>query len=606
MSKKFTITQDFSGYNTKRDSSKLIPGFLVSGSQNVLSTDGENIKIREGYTLDGDAKTGDFPIQSSYDWNTHSAVERNIRFFSEGTDQGKMQVRRVDGSTISWITVDDDLPSVAFNFAEYWDTTEGQDMLHMVNGESAIYSWSGGLTTVDIASSTANTLKKQGSDTWAEDRFITTGTDYAKNIVIDGVEFSYSGGEGTDTLTGVSPDPTAQGLSDGDVCVQVPSRLSNASITGLDTDYKNDLISVLNNQVWVGSFTDRQVFKSKINDFTDYTFSSPRIVGEGALITLDGVPVGFKVQEENMYVTAGKDQWYSMSFTLSADLVNETIVIQRLKTTAQEAAQSQALIEKIKNNIVHISNEPTLDELGRVENVDTPQSVPISDPIKTDFDALDFTNAQLKYYKNNLYLAIPAESRVYVYNIQRGFWEAPQLLPIRRLAIIGGLLYGHSSISNETYRLFDGTNDNGVSINAIAKFSYQNFGDRVNYKKFDEFYSEGMISTNTELTLTLNYDFEGFTDKKDFSICGSDKEITFQPTEDGSLGKNPLGKQPLGTTTDEIQVLSKFRQIDTTTDVDAFEIQVTYSSNKIDAQWELLGFGPNAKISTDQPIPIKK
>ena len=190
--------------------------------------------------------------------------------------------------------------------------------------------------------------------------------------------------------------------------------------------------------------------------------------------------------------------------------------------------------------------------------------------------------------------------------MQKGFWEAPAILPIRRLAIIGGDLYGHSNAVPETYKLFDGNNDNNGPISAIAKFSYQNFGDRVNLKNFDEFYSEGKISSNTKLTLRINYDFEGFESIKEFEIDGSDSDILFETTTDSSLGKNSLGKEPIGSTTDSQSLLAKFRQINEIKKVDFYEMQVVYESDQIDGQWEILAFGENVQKAPSQSIKIKK
>lgn len=592
--KDFKIVYKFNGYLSKRDPSKLAPGTLVKGSQNVLSTDGDNIKIREGYELYGASSSDLYPIESAYDWNTHNGVSRNLRVFNDGT-QGVIECY-YDGA---WIEIADGFDSAQMNFAEYWDTDEAQDILLFVNGNANIYAWSGAIAK--IGTTTANTIQlSDTTSTWTEERFIATGTNYDKKIVINGTEYTYTGGESTNTLTGVTPDPSSEPVDS--VAVQSVTTKSNKPASGV----KNDLIAILENQVYVGSLTNRQVYKSKVNDFLTYTFSSPRLTGEGAILTLDASPTAFIVQEEYLYISAGNDQWYRVIFEMSSDLTNESLFVKRLSTTAQEAAISQNAVAKIKNNVVYISNEPTLDTLGRIEDVDTPQAVNLSDPIKTDFDGYDFSNCDLKYYKNNLYIALPSEGLVLIYNIAKGFWEAPQTLPIRRFAIIGGELYGHSSDVKETYKLFTTYNDNENPIEAVARFSYQDFGARAVLKNFDEHFTEGYISTNTTLDLTVRYDYEGFTAISDFEIKGDDEAILFQPSASGGLGKTSLGKEPLGTTKDEIPDLAKFRQKDTTLKQDFFELQVEYKTNQTGARWELLSFGNNTYISSNDSVEIKK
>jgi len=65
------------------------------------------------------------------------------------------------------------------------------------------------------ASSTAVTITKQGAPTWA-----AAGFDTAGQVVIDAITYTYTGGSGTTTLTGVTPDPTAGGHIAGAVVEQ--------------------------------------------------------------------------------------------------------------------------------------------------------------------------------------------------------------------------------------------------------------------------------------------------------------------------------------------------------------------------------------------------
>jgi hypothetical protein len=306
-------------------------------------------------------------------------------------------------------------------------------------------------------------------------------------------------------------------------------------------------------------------------------------------------------QEDSMYMTAGKDFWYQTLFTLSSDLQSEALNVTRLKTGVQQAAQSQALITKNKNDVVFITNEPTVTTLGRLELIEKPQIKNISDPIKLDMDSYDFTGGSTIYFQDNQYIAVPRNGVVRIFNISKGWWEAPQILPISRFAIIDGELYGHSSVVAETYKLFTGTNDNGAPIAAQANFSYQQFGDRANLKTLTEFYSEGYISPNTRLNLALVYDYHGASATKNFVIDGNDRSIIFDTSSDGSLGKQSLGKKSLAGRGDTISTLlpPKYRVRKVTPEIpDFYELQVQYSSNGSDLHWELLAWGPNAQMST--------
>ncbi len=599
--KQFKIVTQCKGYRAREDITNLPPGYLVKGSVNVLTNSANRLASRMGFTLDGAANAALTPIESSYDWTTHLAKEFNLRSFDT-----KLQVRWVDSAgVVSWITLKSDFTAVAFNYAEFWDTTLNQDVLLFVNGTSNIYEWSGGQTT--FASATATTLTKQGTTTWAEEGFYDAAT---RSIVIGGVSATYTGGESTTTLTGVSHD--FSGTTVGTPIYQAIRTTANSAMTGIPAGFKNDLISFLYNQIYVGSLVSRQVYVSKVNNYKDYSFSTVRVVGEGALLTLDACPTGLIPQEDVMYISGNPNQWYRTQFTLSADLAKEQLAISRLKTNSLTAAQRQSYITKLDNKVLYVDFEPTVSTIGRVDNIfATPDIQNLSDSIRDDMNAYNFSSdlGDTTYWKNFLYISIPADGVVLVYNVQKKWWEAPQLMSIGKFSIIGGELYGHSTGVPETYKLFDGYNDNGNFILSSARFSYQNFGLRANLKSFNEYYVEGYISSNTNLTLGVKYDVDGCATDTSYPIVGSDTQIVCLGGDDASLGKSSLGKRPLGGIISDstAQTLPpKFRVIKTFGRKDFFEVQFWFQSEGADQRWELLAFGPEVAASKNDSVFIKQ
>lgn len=635
--KKFLLTQAFGGYRNKTDITNIPEeikdrqgnvtsvGYLVAGSQNVIITDGDKVSVRNGYSLDGSAYSGSQnsdPIVSSYDWITSIGTEAHVRIHNpEGSTNGIVEGRHVSSSgTVSWVTFMNktlnsswDGSTLTFNFAEYWDTTELRDLLLFVNGDSNVYMWSGAVAT--FASATSNTITLQGTDTWAELGFLTSTTGRA--VVINGTLYTYTGGESTTTLTGVSPDPTSAGHSVGDVIFQsVIKYANNSDITSLPAAFTQDLIAVSNNQVYYASTKSRQVYISKQNNFKDVSFTAVpnRVPAEGGLLYLDACPVGIAVgespsknqnQNDIVYIDAGHDFTYQVIFQLSADLSKEALFIRRLETSPNSAAISQAHIAKIKNAIVKISQEPTLDSYANLEKVITPRSLPISDSVKSDFLSYSFTNSHVIFFQSNIYISIPVSGLVLTYNLAKGYWESPHILPIRRFAIIGGDLYGHSSQIGETYKLFDGTNDNGNPINAIAAFSYQNYGSRYLLKNFNEIYVEGYISSNTVLDVNVLFEYGGAKRTWQAKVKGNITTNQFFPSIDPSLGKNQLGGLPIGSVTPEPDTLNKFRQINKVVKTNFFEAQISFQSNEVDQTWQVIAFGPSVELAGQEPIQIK-
>lgn len=584
MSDSYTLVTKYRGYINKADVTNVSPEYLVAPSQNVLINDGEKVAIRGGYSLVGTADTTLTPVISSFDWKTNTGTEINLKKYDT-------TLAYYYNSTWSILDTANLFSATAtLRFATWWDASEAKDLLLIIDGTSNMYMWSGGITT--FASATTNTITKEGTNTWAQDRFLLAGT---RSVTIGSTTYTYTGGESTTTLTGVSPDPTLGGHAVGATVIQSIRTTTNTPGSGVS----NDLMIVSRNQVYIADYSLRDVYVSKNSSYIDYTFSSPRLPGEGALLTLDSPPVGFALQEEDVYVSSSANDWYKTSFTLSSDLTKEKLEIKKLKSGTGQGAYSQTAIAQAKNHVIFFSNEKVIDSLGRIENINTPQSLPLSDPIKSEL--LDYTltgGVTSIYFRNQTWFNFITESKQLIYDHERGYWMPPQTFPISTFAIINGDLCGHSNATPDTYKLLDGTSDNGFAIDASAWFAYRNYGERAITKNFDEWYTEGYISSNTTLTMTQKYDYQGHTQITTNDIEGDDDDILFGVGGDSSLGQNPLGSEPLGSTSEDQDELTKFRVIHNGAKEDFYEIQVGYSTNDIDQRWELLASGPNIVAST--------
>lgn len=589
--KKFKLINEYKGYSNKRDITNIDPRFLVAPSLNVLINDEEKVGPRAGYSLFGTASTSNEPVESSYEWNTSTGTELAIRAYGDELEY------YYSGA---WRRLADGFSSAAFSFTTFWDTTEKIDFLLFVNGDANMRMWTGAVTT--FASATATTITKQGASSWAENRFLKNGT---RQVIIGGTTYTYTGGEGTTTLTGVTPDPTVAGHSVGAVVHQAIRTTANSPASG----FSNDIVGTSRNQVFVGDYSRRDIYISSNDNYTDFTFTAPvRLPGEGAIPTLDSTPVAFQPQEDVMYIGT-RDGWFYTEFQLSADLTAESLNVRRLKASRAKGPLSQQSVAKAGNYVVYVTNDLTVDFLGRVENIDTPESKPLSDIIQNEIRSYDVTIApHVRYHDSQIFIAFPSQDRVLIYDFEARYWQPPQQLPVRRIAIIGGTLHGHSSRVNESYKLFDETtySDNGIPVDARVCLAYRNYGPRAWKKVHDEWYSELYKRDGTKVTLTLKYDFGGYTSITNYDIGPIlEPRFVFATEADGSLGKWPLGSNPLGSATDAPADMKKVKIIKTTKKVEYYEIQVVYSSNEIDARWELLATGGNVAESTNDNVDIK-
>jgi hypothetical protein len=280
--KDYQLTVAFKGYVTKPDPTNTDSNYLIDGSQNVLINDSEKIGIRNGYSLFGQASGTVEGIQSSFVWKTSRGDEWFLRSHGD-----KLEFYDSVASS-TWVTIRRGDGEVDYSYTTWWDNTEKIDLLLFARGASTTFAdWSGAVT--QFSSATTNTITKTGTTTWAQQGFLLNNT---RQVHIGNIIYTYTGGENTLTLTGVSPDPTLGNHYLNQLVFQ--ETRTNSNLAGLDAGFNVDSLGTLNNQVYLCSQTSRRVFVSKNTSFSDYTFSSPRIPGDGAVFTLDDICISLR------------------------------------------------------------------------------------------------------------------------------------------------------------------------------------------------------------------------------------------------------------------------------------------------------------------------
>ena len=607
-----SLTTEFSlvtsplGYFSKREITNQDPRALVKGSKNMIINDGDKVASRKGFTLDGEAGTIFNGINSKYDFVSKNGKKLLRAYTGSTAGTGKLQVRtEYTTGTPIWYDLLTSLTHSDFSFTTWWNTTEVIRTVIFVDGTTSIRMWGGGIGY--IASNTATTITLSGTKTWAELGFFVSLS--GRSITIPGVGvYTYTGGESTTTLTGLTALPAITvGLPAFQTVVTI------TSLTGVSPAITPTVVTTRENQIWYGDKQTSLVWGSKNTNYADCAFTTPlRVPGEGFKIVLDDLTVGFAQDDNSVYAFAGLDEIYQINFILAADLSKESITIEKKKTGAGQSALSRKAIIPVKNGVMYFTNEKNLTWLTSVQNVSTPQALPTSDPIKDDFDGYDLTNATGIFYENAIYIAIPKESLVYIYDFDKALWQTPQTIPVASFSIIKNEvtqkneLYGHSNSKNETYKLNDGLDDNGVKIEFNASFAYRNFGNRSVLKQFDEFFNELYMSVSTTVTCRHYYEYLGADLTVEKLIKGSDSGLMVAPNVDANLGKDNFGKNPLGSSLNPISDLNKYRVIFEMKLVDFFEHQISYISDSENAQFEILSHGPNVVMSSNLPRSIKR
>ena len=606
MSKSYQLTEETLAYVTAENQTNTDERHLVAGSRNMLIDQQRKVSTRNGNSRIGAANESVTPTRNATTWGTSTSTELMIRGYD---DEIEVWLGTISGIVVdAWTRILNGISTTAIpRFTIIYDETEGIDLLNFVVGDDKQYEWSGAVTT--LASTTSNTITKNGTNTFAQDRFYSVGS---KIVNINGTEYTYTGGETTTTLTGVTPDPTGEAADS--VVIQKVKTNDNTPADGRNNHY----IGQYQNQVLVGSDEDDLIYVSNIANHISYSQSSPRIPGEGALLTLDGTCKGFGLLSDRMIVFAGLNAVYSAVGleTVLNNVITETFEVNKYQLGQLQGAKNPETIVSIGDSILYLTNEPAIREITSLERISggaDPRT--LSNPIKPDFDAEDWSNACATWFKNAYYLSAPTNGRVYILEFKedadgrlRRFWQAPQTMFIRPFSPFNGFLYGHSASVPESFKLFDAdlfsdvnSSDEKVAIKCVAKYAYRNYGKRAVLKNFDEYFVEGEISPSTELLATILYDFGGNTQSLEKTIDGSDFNILEETLENVSLGQQPLGQSPLGGAVSAPDSTAKFRAIIELAKEDFFEMQAIYETDDTDKFWSIIAHGPNSQLSSRQP-----
>jgi len=610
---KFQLLDECLGYRTSTDETNEDARYLVSGSKNVLIDQQRQVKTRAGYTRLGASNSALTPVRTAKTWNTSTGTELPTRQYD---DELEAYLDTVDGTSVAaWTRVFNGLSTTAkVRSALWWDTTENLDLFLFIQGSANVYEWSGGVAVV--SSITGTTITKTGTPTFAENRFYAT-RNMTLFCVRTGTEYTYTGGTGTTTLTGIA-DTT--GLIAGDVLIQ--KVVTNASEPAAGRN--NHTIHVHENQLVLGSEDDQEVFISKNTDFKDFAFSTPRLPGEGALLSLEDPAGGFGSVGQVLVIFAGRNGVYKTEYaqiTVGSTL-SETLKVKKIQSGVDQAAISPDCIVSIGDELAYISYEPALRIITDPQVLAGIDPKTYSNPIQPDFDDEDWTGCVGHWFKNTLHITSNVNSKLYMLvwdenengKIER-YWQPPQTFPVGPLSTIDGALYGHSNSVPESYRLFYGTSDgeytdmaveDKFAIHSIALFAYRNFGDREKLKTHDEFYLEGKITAGTDFTATLYYDFGGDSGNIQKTIDGADAGIVFENASLASLGQSPFGTNPLGGASVEPENTLKYRVVFEMPKEDYHEIQEKYESEQVDAYWSILSRGPNTTLSSKRDSVIRR
>lgn len=443
------------------------------------------------------------------------------------------------------------------------------------------------------------------------------------SVNINANQYAYAGVTGK-VLTGITPNNVII-EPNGSVVLQ---SITTTTGTPVASGFNNDFIKVINNQVYVGSYTSRDCYISSNADFTDYTVPDPTIDGSPEFLTLDSTLNGIAVKSGNAVLSVGKDKWVTITFsdvTIGTTVDNTPITVRQTNVSVspvanQAAAYAHEFISTSGDNIIYLSQDQQLRMFGNVNDLFYQAYPTLSQEVYTELAAQDFVGGGLKCIGDFTYITAPNSGITYLYQVRQyvtngdvvaveRLWHAPFIWNATRIDEINGTVVAFSNANPQLYQVWD-TNqwhddspaDEPLPYNCVLALPYLSGNRRQGLQFFDKVYSEGYLTPGTPLNLTVNYDYQGAT-AQIMAIVNSVAQpaYLFQQTQ-ASLGDNSLGDKPLGqgivdeSESADLQDLAKFKAITSLTQVNCFEYQLILSSDTADAQWEILAEGTNAKL----------
>lgn len=608
----------FLGYASAPDKTSVSPSMMIRGSKNVYKKLSGTIAARFGLKLRGAVDATLAKVDSSWEWNTWDARCLPLRI-----SNGKLQVESdiVTSGTYVWYTLLSSLSKTRWVFDAWWDNTgvnNGQakkDVCLMVDGTSILRNWSGAGALFVSYAPTVITLDRPVA---------TAGFDTQGSVLINGVAYTYTGVSGS-TLTGTSDASAAVA---GAATWQLPVSNSNQPAS----TFLNDFLRVINNRVWVGSYTSRLVYGSKTSTYLDYTQSTPRIPGDGELVTMDNVGKGIGIRNGNPWFSAGTSDWYEISFsqiTVGSTLSEQTKVAKQ-PTATLAAALGHEFIDMLGNNLIALCQDQQVRIIGlptdQFETKYTSLSLAVQDELKDE----TFTTGHLRAIGSIIYITAPNNGRDYMLERRESinplgqiatdwFWHPPQIRNGSRFAVISGTTYLHSANFPQLYQVWDTAQwhddspnalTTGVPYDCVMRLAYRQHGRRTGKITFDKTYFEGYITQGTKLYGNVYFDYRGSTALLNLDLNSNGTIPTFIGNNAPSLGDSSLGDNPLGdgltVESNDQENLPKFRIMKGVSLTDCFEYSLELYTGDLDSRWECLAAGTNAQMSEANPVEIVK
>lgn len=462
-------------------------------------------------------------------------------------------------------------------------------------------------------------------------------------FIYNGTVYSYGGGVDEQTLTGITPDPSS--IPVGAVIMSPFIVVNNIPVPtaavqfSLSLNYTCDFISVINNQLYLGSYGSSLIFVASQTDYTNFTPVSNGAVGTPFTFELDTNAIGISQKNYVPIIFGGTSDEYQVNISSQvvsqgssvAAITIQVVGITKITFAENEAPISQEFIDSNGEYIVWLGQDNQVHVFGAFKDILLSDKAPIiSVPVEDELKDINFSGGALRFIGQYIYVTAPLIATHFFYRhreyvdesaSQRSIleWMPPQIAGVSRFANIGGIVFGYSNLNPMLYQIYDtnqwhddSSTGDPMPYECVMALAYRQLPTkdrtlrRQGKLRFDKTYVEGYMARGTPLYADILFDYQGATDIQTIQINTVAKPAKlFSYASAPPLGLDALGDNPLGDginpSVDEQDYLPKFRSIRKTKYTNCYEYSIEIYSYDLDARWEILSLGTNMALAPESP-----
>jgi hypothetical protein len=518
-----------------------------------------NNALVKAENIDFDIKKSIAPRLGNEILGTESSTKNPINtMHTSNALDGRELLLRTHSTVIEWWNADDEnwdqlddgyTTGQDFSFVDGMTSSETANYTYFTNGKESLRRFRiafGSLSTTTGATTTLNSVT--GYDSVDDIGFNTSGT-----VTIDGTDYSYTGINGWN-LTGMTAVPTSLSENEGII--------STVETSGFTDSPASSTALVIKDQRLYAAYNN-SVFCSKIDDFQDFSYSSPRVASEGEVVIFpeggDSI-LGLAVRPN--YVAVFKKNYIgSLKFEDFGTDLSDIPVVNTLVSEIDIGAVNQKSIVNKNFSVIFANNDLGLSELTQLENKNFDETISLAERVRNSVEDYVLTDSTIGIYRNKVLHSVRDDSdfnnKIIVYDFLYDRFTEFSGWNALSFAVYNDNLYYGDAINQNVYKAFTGEyNDNDLPYTTEWKTKWVNFGYPDNWKEIGYVFVEGFITQNTSLDFTINLDEGGDLTAKTITISGDGDYVAELPA--AGFGINPFGLTNFGDITGDTETLRHF------------------------------------------------